>query len=349
MANILITNVCNRNCPYCFARGKVGLPDEGADPGAGVQDTAVNKDGFSPKYITLDTLNAILEFYRSMPREEIVFLGGEPTMHPQFAEAAEAVLAQGRPLKIFSNGIMRQEIRDFIEKQGRQGRLKIIININDPASRGRSEDEELHKTLEQLGRIVTPGFTLFQPDAEMEFLLQLIHRYKLNPVIRFGVGMPIMGQENAHLRPADLREAAERITRFAEQCDKERVFLKLDCGLVLCMFSKEQIGRLYYSACAFQSLCDPIPDIDADLNVWYCFPLANVGNFRLDSFNSPRELNDHISRHFKEHAGTGMFDECRFCRHFHRGFCKGGCLSHVLRLKESGEELPSAVGFGLIP
>ncbi len=346
MANILITNVCNRNCPYCFARGKVSLPEEGGDPGAQAPDAAPDS-GFTPKFITLEALNRILDFYQPRPREEIVFLGGEPTMHPQFTEAAEAVFSRGRPLKIFSNGIMRQETRDYIGERGADGRIMMIVNANEPGSRGSSEDTELRKTLEQLGHIVTVGFTLFQPDAEMEFLLQLIEQYDLNPVIRFGVGMPIWGQDNAHLELADHRRAAERITAFAERCDKDRVFLKLDCGMILCMFTREQIGRLYYAGGTFQSTCNPIPDIDADLNVWHCFPLSQVGRFHLDQFSSPQELNAHLKREMKGRAPGGIFDECRFCRHFHRGYCKGGCLSHVLRAKEQGGKLPSIKDFGL--
>ncbi len=346
MANILITNVCNRNCPYCFARGKVSLPEEGGDPGTAAPEQAADS-GFTPKFITLEALNRILDFYQSMPREEIVFLGGEPTMHPRFTEAAEAVFSRGRPLKIFSNGIMRQETRDYISERGKDGRITIIVNVNEPGSRRSSEDTELRKTLEQLGRIVTVGFTLFRPDAEMDFLHQLIEQYDLNKVIRFGLGMPIWGQDNAHLEPADHREAAEQITSFAERCDKERVFLKFDCGMILCMFTREQIGRLYYAGGTFQSTCNPIPDIDADLNVWHCFPLSQVGRFSLDQFSSPQELNAHLRRYAKSRAEGGMFDECRFCRHFHRGYCKGGCLSRVIRARESGGKLPSIREYGL--
>ncbi len=346
MANILITNVCNRNCPYCFARGKVSLPEEGRDPGVQAPEAAADS-GFTPKFITLDALNRILDFYQATPREEIVFLGGEPTMHPQFAEAAEAVFSRGRPLKIFSNGIMRQETRDYLAERGRDGRIMIIVNVNEPGARGSSEDTELRKTLEQLGRMVTVGFTLFKPDAEMDFLHQLIEQYNLNPVIRFGIGMPIWGQDNAHLELADHREAAERITRFSELSDRERVFIKFDCGMILCMFSREQIGRLYYSGCTFQSTCNPIPDIDADLNVWHCFPLSQVGQVRLEQFSSPQELNAHLKREMKSRADGGIFDECRFCRHYHRGYCKGGCLSRVMKAQEKGGALPSIKEFGL--
>jgi len=345
MANILITNICNRNCPYCFARGKVTLSKEGHDPGAGVAPQG--NPGFTPKYITLDALNRILDFYEPLPREEIVFLGGEPTMHPRFTEMAEAVFSRGRSLKIFSNGIMKQETRDYIAEKGAEGKVLIIVNVNEPKSRGSSEDVELRKTLEQFGRFLLVGFTMFRPDAEMDFLLTLIEEYDLRPVIRFGIGMPIQGQDNAFLQLADHRAAAETITTFAERCHRDRVFLKLDCGVILCMFTREQIGRLFYSGCTFQSTCQPIPDFDADLNTWHCFPLSQVGTFHLDQFKTAQELNAHFHRFTGEIAGGGMFDECAFCPHFQRKFCRGGCLSHVIGAKTSGAGLPSIKEFGL--
>jgi radical SAM protein with 4Fe4S-binding SPASM domain len=159
--------------------------------------------------------------------------------------------------------------------------------------------------------------------------------------------MPIQGQDNAHLQLADHRAAAETITAFSERCHRDRVFLKLDCGVILCMFTREQIGRLFFSGCTFQSTCQPIPDIDADLNIWHCFPLSQVGTFHLDRFASPQELNAHLYRFEEEIASGGMFDECRFCPHYQRKFCRGGCLSHVIAANATGEGPLSIKEFGL--
>ena len=72
MANILLTNVCNLQCPYCFANYYT-------------HDIA--------EEITLESFKKALDFIASSnnQNEKIGLIGGEPTLHTQFGEILENI------------------------------------------------------------------------------------------------------------------------------------------------------------------------------------------------------------------------------------------------------------------
>ena len=71
MPNIIITNYCNLKCPYCFASEMLNDPNK--------------------KNISESELKRILAWLEKSPPPSIGLIGGEPTLHPDFANILSIV------------------------------------------------------------------------------------------------------------------------------------------------------------------------------------------------------------------------------------------------------------------
>src|SRR5512141_1013400 len=95
--NILVTTICNRRCPYCFAASRVS-----------------NSAAKDSSYITLENFKRALAFGSKM--EPVVgILGGEPSLHPEFASLIEQTWAAGFDAKIFTNGVWSEKAMAGVE------------------------------------------------------------------------------------------------------------------------------------------------------------------------------------------------------------------------------------------
>jgi radical SAM protein with 4Fe4S-binding SPASM domain len=97
-----ITDACNLHCPHCFARQQ-------------------KAQGFAPLHESLTFLKEAAQ----MEVDEIVFSGGEPTLHPQLMEILEGARGlRNWKVKLLTNGFMAGE-------EGGEARLMEICKLVD--------------------------------------------------------------------------------------------------------------------------------------------------------------------------------------------------------------------------
>lgn len=81
--NIVVTNQCNRRCPFCIAQ----------------KNTSKTKTEF----LSLDNVNKAVEFAKAEGIKTIALTGGEPTLHPHIIEIAEILHQNGFDLALYTN------------------------------------------------------------------------------------------------------------------------------------------------------------------------------------------------------------------------------------------------------
>jgi sulfatase maturation enzyme AslB (radical SAM superfamily) len=318
MPNLLITTYCNRSCPYCFAQGKIS----GSKAARAIAKTD----------ISLENAAYVVDFLKRSDHRFYSLLGGEPTLHPQFREIVDYALAKDMTVRVFTNGLMSTEVRKHIFRNN----ISLILNINEPRDTPAVHWEKLQEIFENLGPNICPGFNIYREDFDLLFLFDLIDRYRFSRAVRLGITQPINQGSNVFLPAAKYRLIGKRLSAFSLEADRRNIRLNFDCGFVLCMFNKADLGKLIAANADLKFTCGPTIDIDPDLNTWSCFPLSAIHNRNLKDFADLRGIVEYYAKVLGRYAQSGMYPKCRHCRFLQRKQCPGGCVSHKMRTTEAG-------------
>lgn len=320
--NILLTNRCNRKCPYCFAQERISFDAKTAERRA------------APTFISEADFDTAIDFLSRSGVDRVGLLGGEPSLHPQFPTLLERAMDAGVHPKVFTNGLWSTQTLDAVSAldDGTDDRFNLVVNVNEPERTGEAEQRRQHRTLARLGRRSSLSFNISRPSFDPSFLVELIETYETHRYIRLGVAEPLAQMENEHLDVADYPQMAPSLMALADLADRADIHLGFDCGFTLCMFTEAELGRLVMAGARFRSVCGPAVDIGTDLSAWACFPLSTFAAGELiTEFADADALVAHFNRRFEPLFKTGALPECAGCRHRKRGQCSGGCAAHVYR------------------
>jgi len=313
MINLILTQVCNRRCQYCFARDMLTV---GADSGQYFMEPSM--------------FEAALALADRSRAAEIRFLGGEPTLHPQFVQFAEKALARGLKLLIFSNGLIPPGPLQFL-KSCSQKQVGLLININDEATYQPGEYERLKERLAALGKKVSCGYNISAPGFTLEPILRLIPELNLYPSIRLGLAHPVLSGGNQHLNWADVPAVAKGIIDAARRADPLDIILGLDCGFTHCMF-RDYYEEIISLRINFKCSCQPVLDLTPDGKIWYCLALWGHPQFyKLGDFPALQNYREEFEAKFAILRSAGLLNDCPDCKFRRTGQCSGGCLSRILR------------------
>jgi MoaA/NifB/PqqE/SkfB family radical SAM enzyme len=315
VANLLITDYCNRNCSYCFARSKV--------------ETDSTNDQNKRHHISMENVAITAAFMKRSKLSTATLLGGEPTLHPQFEEIVDYLFAEGFSVRVFTNGIIDEKKLAFLTGTDPE-RMSLIVNVNHPDESDPEQFQQTLRTLEALPDKTGLGVNFYRKDLNLGFALELTKRFNLYRYIRLGLAQPIYGVDNTYIPISEYGTISQSIVDFARECERFDVALEFDCGFTMCMFSEQQLGSLLTSGSSFSFSCPTVVDIGPDLDVWHCFPLSTIMNVKLRDFDTRDEIVAHYTRKTAFYRSIGALDECKTCKQLHRGFCAGGCLSYTL-------------------
>lgn len=325
MPNVLLTQKCVRSCPYCFAKKHMSTSD-------------------SSDMITWENLIYIADLIQADGGKGISLLGGEPTLHPDYADFVIYLLERGLHVTTFTSGIMPEEkLQDFsrVLLKATPGSLGFVCNLNDPELSPPEEVKRVERFLELFGSHTSPGFNIYRQDFSLDFLFQYINRYGLHRHLRLGLAHPIPKTNNSYIKPEDMRKMYERLIGYFPLFEKFGVTPGFDCGFPLCLMSDEEVGRLAKLVKGHIKFgCGPAIDIGPDMTVWSCFPLSAFKKRSVFEFNSMGEI---IKYYQDMHnsvrvEASGLFEACDTCKHKKDDMCTGGCLAHALKSMENEEK-----------
>lgn len=316
MPNILLTTLCNRSCPYCFAGNEMPGP---------------------ANLISRENLIYIADFLLASGQRHISLLGGEPTLHPECLDFILYLLDRGFNVTVFTNGILGQcDLDEF--KRHLAGvsveRLDFVCNLNNPIQTPASaqESEKVHTFLETMGPWTTPGFNIYRLDFSLDFLFDYIGRYGMKRRLRLGIAHPVPGSRTDFIQTGEIREVVSRLYSYRRFFDRFRVSPGLDCGFPICKFSDEELGWLHrFPGNPFFG-CGPAIDISPDMSVYHCFPLSKYHRKSLFEFDSMARLREHFRtiRSAIQAEISGIYDECDGCQRREDGVCSGGGLCRIV-------------------
>lgn len=318
--NLVVTDTCNRSCPYCFAAGKI---ERGTRGGGNTIQFA-------------DFVKAVDFFVRS-GRKGVSLLGGEPTLHPRLPEMLTYLYTRKLHAHLFTNALVSEKrlirLIDTIDR----GHTSFLVNLNPPELRSRYENRRVDAFLREFGEISAIGVNVYRPDIDLGYAAAAFRKYKLKGRIRVGISHPSPGKNTDFLAIRDYPIAYRNIMRLVRDLDRmenDNVEVSIDCGFPLCLFSDEDLGLLYRMGPVGKHIgrCRPIIDIGTDLYAWPCYPLSDVGQISIEDSRDSRQLSERFAELFKGKTGgrfLGIFLECKDCGLRTKRLCHGGCHAYA--------------------
>ncbi len=322
MVNLLLTNYCNRSCPYCFAKQKVELD---------------KINGLANEQITLENAEKVAKFFRK--ERQMGLLGGEPTLHPQFKEIVDIFLNYQYNITIFTNGIFSSDVLEFLQnKLSSRNSISLLFNINEPKFYKKEELEILDYNLKELSigfsDAISIGINFFYLEQDYSYMIDLAKKYGIK-AIRWDIAHPIVYEKNVTIPLEKYNLIGKKIASFAKEASKYGIVLRADCGAsVYCMFDKEARKNVYDSFMhRLFGLCKDggAIDVGIDLRVWRCFPLSKYFNKNLDEFKNLKDIQDYFNKKYAYFFhGIYPMDRCYTCKYAIKEVCTGSCLSRSI-------------------
>ncbi|MBI5084846.1 MAG: radical SAM protein [Acidobacteria bacterium] len=313
MSNVSITQVCTRDCGYCFSR-------------------PVLRAGPSRPHMTPALFERALDYLERSGLDLVPLLGGEPTSHPNFAALVGRALSRGFRVLVFSNGEMPGTALRALASAP-EGRATVLINATGLVEMPEGRRAAIRATLTALRGRAGLGFTIDSPAFDTAGLLDWVDEFELDRNIRVGLAHPVAGATNRYLRPRQYRAAGRRLSEFAAEAAGRGVALDYDCGFVPCMFPDgecdDEVGLR----------CGPIPDLLPDGNFVACYPLAPLHSEPLNDGSTQEEVRCNLSARFAAERQVGIFPERSVCEERAANRCAGGCLAAaMLRFRSAPED-----------
>lgn len=313
MANLVITSKCNLHCSFCFARDHLR------------DNTRENS------FLSIENFIDFLDYISDSGMDEVRLIGGEPTLHPQFARLLELAYQRFSKVVIFSNGMINETALSVLEAVSPE---KITVMINTSAHSDLPQKSELEyrfSVMKRLGRRAMAGYTIASKDFECDFLISLIHDTGCRTSLRIGLAQPVLDGRNVFISQYDYPMIGDRIAEFALKASVEGIRVEMDCGFVRCMFNRASYDMLREANALIVSNCNPVLDIDLDGSVSHCFPMGNRYSTSIHAGKRTDDLRAIFSDEVRAYRSAGIYPECTSCVFRQRQECSGGCLALTIQ------------------
>lgn len=321
VANLMITQRCNLDCPYCFASDYVGQ-------GAQMMDEAA-------------FLRALDFAMSGAYTRSVGIMGGEPTLHPDLARFLEILEADARVKRVtlMTNGTRIAHIADVL---ARSKKTIVLVNCNAPYAIGEVAYEKMRENigivLRELGLQgrLTLGMNLYAPDMDTGYILDILREHGLRE-LRTSIVVPAKRCQTELDAIAYFRSMKNCVSGLFIQLFAMGVAPFFDCNAMPeCLWEDEadflramrDMLKGTTNVLAGESRCHPVVDILPDLTAVRCFGLGNRTVQRISDFANLDELCGHYWRTVDCFSCNSCSSgECVDCKRRLHAQCSGGCLA----------------------
>lgn len=341
MANIMMTDVCNLRCPYCFA------------------NEFVNKD---TNEISEENFDKAVNFIvGDGSHSKVGLIGGEPTIHSKFEYFLRKLIRDDRvkSVVVYTNGIRINEYWDVICHP----KVRLLINCNSPEDIGEQQFSRLCENLDYLiekrmfQKNVTLGINMYQPDFPYHYILDLLKKYHFHHV-RVSITVPNLEDERNADAHVYFERMKPRMLEFFHELLSNDIIPNYDCNkFPSCLITEEDVdafrkyGKREYIRKNIDKSnitdkiveCSPVIDIRQDLTAVRCFGLSECTKQKISDFSGIRELENYYRRTIDSYGCNTVYSEkCIDCHAREVRKCNGGCLAFkikdILALREFAQK-----------
>lgn len=323
MANLILTNICNMRCPFCFA-----------------VDNQINKENISQ--FSLQQVKELLPFLNNK-RKEIRYCGGEPSLNKDIIKITKYLLENDYKIFIMTNGVWPSRFTKYISDLSIEKSLKFnyLFNILPSHYYSSNSLNKLKKVLSTVNPLKsTLGFTIYDKNFDYNYIIHLCQKYNILNA-RISIAAPSSINKNYFLEK-DFFDITERLTECIDNFSKYNIRLFQDCNYIPpCFFTEKQQIKLKYELLGdwkFSCASSPI-DIDNKGNAWRCYGMFSLLKVKIKNFHSEVELRSYFDRRMKIISqNLYPYKKCKSCNYWQRS-CMGGCFT--IRIAKILQENPT--------
>ncbi len=346
MPNIMITDVCNLHCLYCFA------------------NEFVNHDA---NEISMESFHSALDFIvKDGICKTVGLIGGEPTLHSQFREILRAIIDDERVegATLYTNGICVKEC--IFELSHRK--FHILINCNSPADIGDAAYKKMRDNIAfmvnemYMRDRITLGINVYSDSMDFEYFIALLKDFGFKKA-RVSITVPNTDTKRCMNATTYFLTMKSAMKRLFSSLLENGIMPYYDCNkMPSCCISDEDIKEVVQGVNIDEMLsspqlragedvaintpvvhCAPVIDILQDLSAVRCFGLSDVTKVHISDFRNIAELRNYYMGSIDCFAhATSYSSKCADCRHRKNLECYGGCLafkiSEIIELRTFAEK-----------
>lgn len=321
--NLLITNYCNQNCSFCFAKQEMGNKTLG-------------------KEMEINDLKTLLgDASWNKEQKGIKFLGGEPTLHSKLFEMIDIAMKHKLFVQIFTNGIINKVKRQKLATYGKH--IGYTFNIVTPAFQtDRKVRTEVKNTVIELAHKsrITLSITLDHSFNTKRFF-STVNSSFLKHVnnIRISFSNPEVGARNRYTFES-FPKVGSIFVDFIKTA-REEGFLgefHANCGLTRCMFTQKQYDYVRSEITHMRWGCfgkESSMDVSVDLHAFHCFPLSEKKRIDLKKHDVSKANKELMKErmNFWSRLKKTTCKKCPFYGYGEEG-CPGPCLAFLMNEKK---------------
>ena len=316
MPNLILTESCNKNCKYCFARGSHELRPE-----MSVQ-------------MAKEIIDRIYE-----AGDHIQLLGGEPTIAKNFKEIFDYLMHKQDDPKykdcrptLITNNLFSEDICNFIFSYLEQGyKLGFLLNATELDEQDRFPI--FKRNYDKLSQVaideMSVGITI-DASRSTRYLKKYI-RWLVQNIPNFTksyrLSAPMPSGTKTYI-PYEHKDIGRKVYAVCKEMIKLNVIGHFDCALSPCLFAKRQYGFIckYFEHRNFCVKDGGPRDVYPDGHIIRCYPGSVIRSDPSDNIDYIMDSIFHRIADYSYNYPVYIPEKCYKCKFFKTRLCEGPCL-----------------------
>lgn len=310
--NLILTNKCNKGCPYCFAHEYRG------------------------EFLKEFDFDNLKELINNKINGQVKLLGGEPTQYSHFKELLEFLSEKRRNTTLISNFLFSEEIRNLILNNIQNTNMSYLANATDLDKLNRLDIwsknyNEIYSYLYQFDKEenLSIGITL-EKERTLEYYISYLINLKesiLN-IERLRISLNFPGEDSSKIPNLYIKdyESGRKIIGIIQWCINNNIEPSLDCIIFPCMFeNKEEFKFMKRFLSKYKFKCMGAPsDVFENGIVSYCYPLKNHVKIDIKNYKNESMVYDSLkSQYTIINSLVDLPEECKECIFKENNICNG--------------------------
>jgi sulfatase maturation enzyme AslB (radical SAM superfamily) len=287
------------------------------------------QQGKFPLDLDCEDFGKILDWFIMLGVDEIILLGGEPTLHPLFAQVLETLSHRGLSARLFTNGTYNSTIADLVAQN--ESVETMFFHYDENYFRHSDKlTEKFLKNVEQAsasGKKIWLRWNIDAPDTDHATVIGLATKYGAN--IGYSISVPT--PTSAQIPIPKVCEYVASLVDLATSASEKGIELHPARALPLCAFGDQELELLRRLG-NLEGTCIAINDItvNTDLSIQLCSVTHDIRTSPVTGVQDLEEKIEFLKGEEAKLRAIPAIPECSECVWFKNAECQGGCYGYKL-------------------